>query len=306
VVGGLIWYQVADRKAREAEERAQIADGYQKAKSAISETVASALKFADEFEVFAKRAVEECDKPTDAIAKLLSPEHAALLKPATSKELEAAIAATNDAPKAVEAPAPAPAGTNAVAAAAASNAVPAKVEAKPAPAAAKPEAKAAPAKEAAKEQKAEEKAKAVSSLAMTSFLTKTVILSHTDKSAKTMTPKAQNGMPTSKSMHPHPGITTRPISTPSIPTPSSVLLRSLTKNTKKKSAVISAESFLRFSPMNLSSHARECLIIHGIQTISPCPGQTIFPIHTKRSTAKISSQVCPKFSGNFPTVKFQQ
>ena len=166
VVGGLIWYQVADRKAREAEERAQIVDGHQKAKSAIAETVQSAIKFADEFDVFAKRAVDECDKPTDAIAKLLSPEHAALLKPTTSKELEAAIASTNETPK-VEAPAPepAPAGTNAVAAATATNAAPAKADAKVAAApAVKGDAKAPAAKDAAKdaakEQKGEEKAEA--------------------------------------------------------------------------------------------------------------------------------------------------
>ena len=145
-VGGLIWYQIADRKARAAEEFALISNGHKAAKDAITDTVAKAKAFADEFDSFAKKAVEECEKPTDAIAKLLSAEHAAMLKPATSKVLEDAIASTNETVK-VEAPA-APAGTNAVATAAVSNAAPAKAEAK------------APAKADAKAPKAEAKSDA--------------------------------------------------------------------------------------------------------------------------------------------------
>ena len=156
IVGGLIWYQVADRKARAAEEYALISNGHKSAKDAIADTVEKAKAFADEFDTFAKKAVEECEKPTDAIARLLSAEHAALLKPATSKVLEDAIASTNEAVK-VEAPAApaAPAATNATAAVAASNAAPAKAAAPAlkAPAPAKDDAKKADAKAAKAEAK---------------------------------------------------------------------------------------------------------------------------------------------------------
>jgi hypothetical protein len=151
IVGGLVWYQVADRKARAAEEYALISNGHKAAKEAIADTVAKAKAFADEFDTFAQKAIEECEKPTDAIAKLLTAEHAAMLKPATSKVLEDAIASTNEAVKA-EAPA-APADTNAVAAVASSNAAPAKAEAK-APQKAGAKATKAPAKAEANAQDA--------------------------------------------------------------------------------------------------------------------------------------------------------
>ena len=155
VIGGLVWYRIADSNARAAEERAQIAGGCEKAKAAIADTVANAVKFADEFDTFARRAVEECQKPTDAIAKLLPAEYASLLKPETSKVLEDAIASTNETSK-IEAPAATPAATNA-APAVASNAPPAKASAKapPAKTPAKAETKApAPAKPAAADAKA--------------------------------------------------------------------------------------------------------------------------------------------------------
>lgn len=149
VIGGLVWYQVADKKARAAEEQAQISGGHEKARSAIVDTMSNAAKFADEFDSFAARAIEECEKPTAELKKILPPEESALLKPGPSKELLDAIAATNEAPPVAAAPAPAPAATttNAAPAAAAkpaaTNAPPAKADkpAKPAetkPAEAKP------------------------------------------------------------------------------------------------------------------------------------------------------------------------
>jgi len=151
VVGGLIWYRVAANNSREAEKRAQIVNGYAKARDAIKETVSAAKRFADEFDAFAARATEECQKPTDELMKILPSEQGALLKPGPTQELLDAIAATNPAPVAVEAPAPVPAvpaltnappaaaTTNApVAAAAATTNAPAAKPAAPAPAAKTP------------------------------------------------------------------------------------------------------------------------------------------------------------------------
>jgi hypothetical protein len=159
VIGGLVWFQIADKKARAAEERAQIVGGIEKARSAIGDTVQNAVKFADEFEEFAKRAVEECEKPTQALKRLLPPEHAAMLKPATSKELEEAIASTNEVVQAAAAPAApaAPATNNLAKTAAATNQPAAKpVEAKDA----KPAAKNVKAAEAKADKPAEPAAEA--------------------------------------------------------------------------------------------------------------------------------------------------
>ena len=99
VIGGLVWYQIADKKARAAEEQAQIVAGIGKARGAISDTLSSAAKFADEFDAFAARAAEECQKPTDELKKILPEEQGGQLKPGPSKELQDAIAATNEVPK---------------------------------------------------------------------------------------------------------------------------------------------------------------------------------------------------------------
>ena len=123
VVGGLVWYQMAAKSAQERELQAQIAEQTTKASDAIAETVNKAKAFADEFDAFAKRAVEECEKPTAELVKMLPPEQGSMLKPGPTKELLDAIAATNDAPPAVAAPAPAE--TNAAPTAAATNAPPA-------------------------------------------------------------------------------------------------------------------------------------------------------------------------------------
>ena len=142
VIGGLVWYKIADAKAREAEEQSQIAGGISKARSAIAATVANAEKFADEFDAFAAKAIDYCQQPTDAIAKLLPPEHASLLKPGPSKELLDAIAATNGTPVAATAP---------------TNAAPAVATNAPPPAAAQPDAKAEKSDEAKDAKKAKGK-----------------------------------------------------------------------------------------------------------------------------------------------------
>jgi len=106
VIGGLLWYQVADKKARAAEEQSQIVGGIERARAAIRDTVANAEKFADDFDAFASKAIEACQHSTDELVtlKVLPEDQCALLKPGPSKELLAAIAATNDAPPAADAP----------------------------------------------------------------------------------------------------------------------------------------------------------------------------------------------------------
>lgn len=121
VIGGLVWYQIADKKARAEEHQQQIVNGIAKARGAIRDTMANASKFADEFDAFAERAIQEVEKPTAELKRILPPEEAAQLKPEPTKELLDAIAATNPAPPAVEAPA---ADTNAAPAAASTNASP--------------------------------------------------------------------------------------------------------------------------------------------------------------------------------------
>ena len=121
IIGGLVWYQIADKKARAADEQSQIVSGVEKARNAIRETVASAVKFADEFDAFADRAVEECQKPTDELMKIVPEDQRPLLKPETSKELLDAIAATNET-AAVPPEAPVAATTNDAATATATNA----------------------------------------------------------------------------------------------------------------------------------------------------------------------------------------
>ena len=153
VIGGLVWYQIADKKARAAEEQAQIVSGIGKARGAIADTLSSAAKFADEFDAFAARAAEECQKPTDELKKILPEEQGGQLKPGPSKELQDAIAATNEVPKDAGAQtsatnAPAVATTNAAPAAAAATKAPpaaaATTNAAPAAAAKPAEAPVAP------------------------------------------------------------------------------------------------------------------------------------------------------------------
>lgn len=127
VIGGLVWYKVADAKARAAEEQRQISTGIDTARKAIADTMLNAAKFADEFDAFAERAVQECQKPTDELKRIIPEDQGALLKPGPTKELLAAIAATNEAPAQADGQAatnaPAAAATNAPPAAAVKPAV---------------------------------------------------------------------------------------------------------------------------------------------------------------------------------------
>ena len=142
VIGGLVWFKVSSEAAREAEAQAEIQKGYSTAKSAIEDTVSKASKFADEFDSFAQRAIEACEKPTEELIKILPEDQGKMLKPQPTKELLDAIASTNEVvAAAVPAPQPQPAVTNAAPtnvvakAAAATNAPAAKAtgkEAKPA------------------------------------------------------------------------------------------------------------------------------------------------------------------------------
>ena len=96
VIGGLVWYSISNKNAEEAAKQAQIVAGIEKARSAISETVESANKFADEFDAFSEKAVAACQKPTDELKGVIPDEEWAQLKPGPSAELLAAIAATNE------------------------------------------------------------------------------------------------------------------------------------------------------------------------------------------------------------------
>ena len=136
IIGGLVWFKVSSENAKEAAVAAQIQQGYDKASEAIVDTVNKAKAFADEFDAFAKRAVDECQKPTDQLKEILPKEQGDLLKPPVSKELLDAIAATNETAAVAAAPAPAvtnavpSAATNATAKAASTNAPSAKADAK--------------------------------------------------------------------------------------------------------------------------------------------------------------------------------
>ena len=96
VIGGLVWYQVADKNSRAADERAQIVSGIEKARAAVTETIEKAAKFADEFDEFAARAIAECQKPTDELKKMIPADEGELLKPGPTQELLDAIASTNE------------------------------------------------------------------------------------------------------------------------------------------------------------------------------------------------------------------
>ena len=108
VIGGLVWYQVAARKARAAEKQASIVKAIGEARKAINDTCSTSRKFGDEFNDFTASATAECEAATKKIAAVV-PEFANRLKPAISAELAAAMALTN-APAATDA-------TNAVASA---------------------------------------------------------------------------------------------------------------------------------------------------------------------------------------------
>ena len=95
IVGGLAWYQHADKQSRANDLQSQIDKGIESAKSAIKNTVEAAAKFADDFDEFAEKAIQECQKPMDELMKVLPPEQVASFNPGPTDELLAAIASTN-------------------------------------------------------------------------------------------------------------------------------------------------------------------------------------------------------------------
>ena len=125
VIGGLIWFKVASDNADKAAVEAQVNANHAKANEAVQDAVKKAVAFADEFDTFAKRAVDACEAPTEELYKILPMELSKRLKPATSKALQEAIALTNGSAQAAS-PAPTPA---APAPTVASNAAPAKAAA---------------------------------------------------------------------------------------------------------------------------------------------------------------------------------
>ena len=99
VAGGLVWYVVADRKAREAELRAEISRKMDEAKASIADTRKNAVKFAEEICQMADKSVSDCDKTTERLRKELSGRVDAArldaIKPSPTGELVAAISLTN-------------------------------------------------------------------------------------------------------------------------------------------------------------------------------------------------------------------
>lgn len=77
-VGGFLWYQDAEKKARAAEEQARITAEIGNARGAIAETLSNANKFADEFAAAAARAIDACQKPTDKLKKIVPEDDAKL------------------------------------------------------------------------------------------------------------------------------------------------------------------------------------------------------------------------------------
>lgn len=81
VAGGLVWYKVSAANAEKEAHHQQIVSGISQARAAIVDTADKAQKFAQEFETFAQKAVDEVEKPTNEL-KSLVPEFAAMINPA--------------------------------------------------------------------------------------------------------------------------------------------------------------------------------------------------------------------------------
>ena len=94
IIGGLVWYQIADKKAREEAKQASIVLHINEARDTIAKHTDAAKKFEREFDEFAAKATAECESATKKISAAV-PEYASRLKPAMSKELLDAIAMTN-------------------------------------------------------------------------------------------------------------------------------------------------------------------------------------------------------------------
>ena len=106
VAGLLVWYVIADRNSRERAKQEQIAGNLHKAREAIADIRRNALKFAEEFDILAGKAVAECQRPTDQLRRELSEKFdsdiVARIKPGPTPELLEAIALTNVVEKAAE------------------------------------------------------------------------------------------------------------------------------------------------------------------------------------------------------------
>ena len=106
VAGLLVWYVIADRNSRERAKQEQIASNLHKAREAIADIRRNALKFAEEFDILAGKAVAECQRPTDQLRRELSEKFdsdiVARIKPGPTPELLEAIALTNIVEKASE------------------------------------------------------------------------------------------------------------------------------------------------------------------------------------------------------------
>lgn len=99
VAGLLVWYTASDRQSRAREQQEQIDRGFRQSREAISGARERALKFTDEFDSFAQKAVFACENPTEQLRKALK-EHVSAdvlrsLKPGPTQELLDAIASTN-------------------------------------------------------------------------------------------------------------------------------------------------------------------------------------------------------------------
>lgn len=90
LVGGLVWYQIADKKAREREEQRQIVENIGKARQAITDNVAAAQKFADECDAMVAKIVKLAEDATKELTRHLPKELSDLLKPPVSDEVKAA------------------------------------------------------------------------------------------------------------------------------------------------------------------------------------------------------------------------
>jgi hypothetical protein len=91
LIGGLVWYQVSDKKAREREEQRQILDGITKARSAIADNIVAAQKFADECDAMTAKVVKFVEDSTTELSRHLPKEISGLLKPAVSEEVKKAM-----------------------------------------------------------------------------------------------------------------------------------------------------------------------------------------------------------------------
>ena len=100
VIGGLVWYQVADKKAQAAETQRQIDEGIRAARASIALSKENVEAFAQERAIAAETVVSMCQKTTDRLNGELPEDLFARLNPGPTKELLDAIAATNAAAQA--------------------------------------------------------------------------------------------------------------------------------------------------------------------------------------------------------------